>query len=241
VDESFGRFPDGSDDLRSFCVVTPGAPNNPDDSCFDPPGPTPRVFINEWLASNNGSALDEFGEDDDYIELYNDEDFPVDLGGRFLTDSLTDPAKWQFPAGVTIPAKGRLVIWADNQPAQGPLHASFALSANGEEIGLFDRADNQFAPIDTVAFGPQTADVAEGRTPDGSDCRGFFAPSPGLPNPAGPADIAAPFGVLNFFDIAAYIALFNANDPAADLAEPFGALNFFDVAAYIASYNAGCP
>jgi hypothetical protein len=55
------------------------------------------------------------------------------------------------------------------------------------------------------------------------------------------ADLAEPFGVLNFFDLAAYIALFNAGDPAADLAAPFGSLNFFDVAAYIASYNAGCP
>lgn len=57
-----------------------------------------------------------------------------------------------------------------------------------------------------------------------------------------PADLAAPFeGVLNFFDVAAYIGLYNANDPAADLAAPFGVLNFFDVAAYISLYNAGCP
>tara|TARA_R110000782_G_scaffold19101_4_gene52007 strand:- start:22018 stop:23574 length:1557 start_codon:yes stop_codon:yes gene_type:complete len=56
-----------------------------------------------------------------------------------------------------------------------------------------------------------------------------------------PADLAPPFGVLNFFDIAAYIALYNAMDPAADLAPPFGVWNFFDIAEYIAQYNAGCP
>jgi hypothetical protein len=56
-----------------------------------------------------------------------------------------------------------------------------------------------------------------------------------------PADLAAPFGVLNFFDLAAYIGLYNVGDPAADLAAPFGSLNFFDVAAYIGLYNAGCP
>lgn len=54
-------------------------------------------------------------------------------------------------------------------------------------------------------------------------------------------DLAAPFGVLNFFDLAAYLALFNAGDPAADLALPFGTLNFFDLSQYLASYNAGCP
>jgi len=55
------------------------------------------------------------------------------------------------------------------------------------------------------------------------------------------ADLAEPFGELNFFDVAAYIGLYNNQDPAADLAAPFGALNFFDVAAFIGAYNAGCP
>lgn len=56
-----------------------------------------------------------------------------------------------------------------------------------------------------------------------------------------PADLAEPYGVLNFFDLAAYLDLFNAGDPAADLAPPFGVLNFFDLAAYLDLYNAGCP
>jgi hypothetical protein len=55
------------------------------------------------------------------------------------------------------------------------------------------------------------------------------------------ADLAPPFGTLNFFDLAAYVQSYNQQDPAADLAAPFGVLNFFDVAAYIALYNAGCP
>ncbi len=58
--------------------------------------------------------------------------------------------------------------------------------------------------------------------------------------PPCPADINAD-GLLNFFDVAAYIALYNADDPRADLAAPFGTLNFFDLAAYINLYNAGCP
>ncbi len=55
------------------------------------------------------------------------------------------------------------------------------------------------------------------------------------------ADLAEPFGSINFFDIAAYISLFNAGDPGADLAAPFGSLNFFDVVEYISLFNAGCP
>jgi len=55
------------------------------------------------------------------------------------------------------------------------------------------------------------------------------------------ADLAAPFGILNFFDIVEYIALFNAGDPAADLAAPFGSINFFDIVEYINLFNQGCP
>ncbi|MCH8508189.1 MAG: beta-lactamase family protein [Phycisphaerales bacterium] len=54
-----------------------------------------------------------------------------------------------------------------------------------------------------------------------------------------PADLTGD-GQVNFFDLAAYLDLYNAGDPAADLAPPFGVLNFFDVAAYLGLYNQGC-
>ncbi len=55
------------------------------------------------------------------------------------------------------------------------------------------------------------------------------------------ADFADPIGVLNIFDVQAFVAAFNAMSPAADLAAPFGTLNIFDLQAYITLYNAGCP
>tara|TARA_R110000782_G_scaffold19140_9_gene52305 strand:- start:2760 stop:5918 length:3159 start_codon:yes stop_codon:yes gene_type:complete len=48
-------------------------------------------------------------------------------------------------------------------------------------------------------------------------------------------------GQLNFFDISAFIALYNVQDPDADVSAPFGVWNFFDIAAYIGQYNTGCP
>jgi subtilisin family serine protease len=59
--------------------------------------------------------------------------------------------------------------------------------------------------------------------------------------PTCPADLAEPFGTLNFFDVSAFLAAYNGQDPAADFAEPFGTFNFFDVSAFLGSYNAGCP
>jgi hypothetical protein len=56
-----------------------------------------------------------------------------------------------------------------------------------------------------------------------------------------PADLAPPLGVLNFFDVSAFLGAYNSQDPVADFAAPFGVFNFFDVSAFLASYNAGCP
>jgi subtilisin-like proprotein convertase family protein len=58
--------------------------------------------------------------------------------------------------------------------------------------------------------------------------------------PACPADLNND-QQLNFFDVTAYLGLFNAQDPAADLAAPFGTFNLFDLVEFLARYNAGCP
>lgn len=55
------------------------------------------------------------------------------------------------------------------------------------------------------------------------------------------ADLAAPWGQINFFDLSAFLAAYNAQQPSADLAPPSGVFNFFDVSAYLNSFNAGCP
>lgn len=47
-------------------------------------------------------------------------------------------------------------------------------------------------------------------------------------------------GNVDFFDVSAFIAAYNAMDPRADFTGD-GVFDFFDVSAYIAQYNAGCP
>jgi enediyne biosynthesis protein E4 len=55
------------------------------------------------------------------------------------------------------------------------------------------------------------------------------------------ADFAPPIGVLDFFDVAAFLDAFSAQDHAADLAPPQGVFDFFDIAAYLDAFSAGCP
>lgn len=54
-----------------------------------------------------------------------------------------------------------------------------------------------------------------------------------------PADLTGN-GVLDFFDISAFLNAFNAQDPAADFTGE-GIFDFFDVSAFLAAFGAGCP
>ncbi len=147
-----------------------------------------KLRINEFLASNDAANADEYGEYDDWFEIYNYGDTDVDLGGMYVSDSKSDYRKAQIPTGksnvTTVPAHGFIVIWCDGQPEQGPLHVSFKLSSGGEDITLTE--SNGIAVIDEITFGPQDTDVSEGRDPDGSDnWRKFTTPTPGKSNSGG--------------------------------------------------------
>lgn len=47
-------------------------------------------------------------------------------------------------------------------------------------------------------------------------------------------------GVLNFFDVSAFLQAFGNNDLVADFTDD-GVLNFFDVSAFLGAFGAGCP
>ncbi len=146
------------------------------------------LVINEFVASNNSSALDPQDQYDDWIEIYNYGSDPIDLAGMYLTDNLSVPDKWRIPDdnpnATVIPAGGFLLIWADNDTADEGLHANFRLSAGGEEIGLFDTDGSTL--IDSVIFLDQTTDISYGRYPDANDVWRFIAdPTPGDENAGG--------------------------------------------------------
>jgi len=151
-----------------------------------PEVPVTGILINEFLASNDAAVTDEFGEYDDYVELYNTNSEPVDIGGLYVTDKLSDPLMWQIPktdpTKTTIPAGGYLVLWADRQMEQGVLHVDFKLSAGGEQIGLVQVLDETPVFVDSLTFEEQKTDTAYGRLPDGSDTWAFMPITPGAEN-----------------------------------------------------------
>jgi hypothetical protein len=143
----------------------------------------PILVINEFMAANDSTLADEWGEYDDWVEIYNPTADPVSLQGWYLTDELSWGSKWAFPDTV-IPPYGHLLVWADGSPQQGPLHANFQLSRFGEELGLF-RFDPNLGlyPEDAFGFGEQQRDVSYARRTDGEVVWVFDpTPSPGEAN-----------------------------------------------------------
>ena len=182
-ERSVGYLPDGDpNSLRLLGQATPRLPN----SLALQRHP---LWINEWMSDNATVLRDPADRDfEDWFELYNAGDFPIDLTGFLLSDSRTNTAPFDIPQGYVLPPKGRLLVWADGEPGQNrpdltDLHVDFKLSAGGESIVL--RAPDGTL-IDAVDFGPQDLDQSRGRSPDGgSSLVDQRMPTPGKVNTGG--------------------------------------------------------
>ena len=143
------------------------------------------LFINEFLASNSRILADEFGEFDDWVELYNNSDEAIDIGGMYVADDLADSTPYRIPDTestlTTILPEEFIVLWFDRESEQGILHVEAKLASAGEAIVLIGK-DGETV-LDSYEFGPQDRDISTGRDPDGSDnWTTFQNPTPGTSN-----------------------------------------------------------
>jgi len=151
----------------------------------DRQAPLPQLVITEIAAANENGLLDQEGTPEDWIELYNAGDAPVNLEGWSLTDDLGKPGAWVFPPAL-IGAKQHLVVFASakdqRDTSTGRLHANFKLKLSPEYLGLFNadaprRVVSQFAP----SYPEQRIDYSYGLTASGQ-WRYFRLPTPGVAN-----------------------------------------------------------
>src|SRR6185369_15602266 len=106
ADLSIGRDRDGAWTLTR---PTLGAANIPHSS-----GDPHALKINEWLAS--GRTL--FPQD--FVEIYNPNPSPTDLGGLFMSDEpLGWPARHRIPALTFVAAGGHYAFLADGDAGGG--------------------------------------------------------------------------------------------------------------------------
>lgn len=128
-----------------------------------------QLVINEFMADNDNTMPDQDGEFEDWVEIYNNTNGPLNLNGLFMTDDFSNPAKWPFPDTILAP-DDYLIVWADNDTFQSGLHAFFKLSASGERLWV---GYNNGFTVDSLTFGSQGTDIAYGRFPNGT---GDFGP-----------------------------------------------------------------
>lgn len=173
--QSYGCYPDGSDQLHVFEVVTQGAANS-----NEVPVVT-SVVLNEVFS--RGTA-----EEPDWIELYNDGETAVDLTGWKIYDSGGQSGakpKMEIPAGTTIAAKAFLVVTVDDGTETG-----FGLSSGGEKVWL----DNTTMATDSIEFPALEETQSYGRYPDGSsNLQVLGTVTKGAPNDNTTPQIAALF------------------------------------------------
>ena len=133
------------------------------------------------MASNASTIQDEVGAYPDWIELYNGTGEAVDLEGWSLTDDVTDPTRWTFGPDQTLEHGVYLLVWADSDIDEGPLHTNFNLDREGGDVALFDAGGTLVDAMEDYTF--QGTDRSLARIPDGvGDFTVTEAPTPGAPN-----------------------------------------------------------
>lgn len=136
----------------------------------------PKLFINEVCASN-GTTEDEFGSTPDWIEIYNSEAYDVDLAGM-VVKNVTAGSSSTIPYGSSstiIPAKSHVVLWADKDKAEGPLHLKFKLNADlGQKLQLIMPLTTGDTLIDEMTYKVHARNFSYGRATDGDSTMTVF-------------------------------------------------------------------
>jgi hypothetical protein len=130
------------------------------------------LVINEIMAGNVSAVADQNGEYDDWVELYNGNNFSLNLNGYYLSDNENELSKWTFP-NVTIAANGYLIVWCDTAGnSQTGLHTTYRLSADQEEVYLTDPTNTV---IDAVHYVNMITDNGFARVPNGTGAMQYQA------------------------------------------------------------------
>ena len=140
--------------------------------------PVDDLILNEIMAGNDSTIMDDNEEFEDWIEITNRGTDPINLSEYRLTDDMAFPDKFMFPDTLIQPGE-YMIIWADKDTDQGSLHAEFKLDKDGEEVYLMQGS----VIVDWITFPDIQDDVSWGRWPDLQEDWAFQAyPTPGAPN-----------------------------------------------------------
>ena len=215
--------------------------------------PIDGIFSVEMAPNNDWYARGDFTDDTDWV--VRNGALVAHTGGAV---DATDFENWSAViSGVTGNINGDFLVTGETDNANTDINAVLVLNGelmiaregdgvdlNGNGIADDGVEINSFSPEDIVLATDGTiyAFVTLRQTggPGANLGDAFVRILPG-PQPCNDADLAEPFGTLDFSDVVAFLTAFSAMEPAADLAEPTGTFDFSDVVAFLGAFGSGCP
>jgi len=194
----FERWSDGTSDNPRSIMLSEDAEyvavfkENPNNN-FD-------LVINEVLAKNTLGIMDKYGEFEDWFELYNKSNYPLNTAGFYLTNDLQLPFKWQLPESNSFAFSPHeyKVFFFDNETYQGELHTNFKLSTKGKTIAIVKMVNEIPVIINSLTYPPLSDNISYGKV-EGTlyDYCKYTRPTPRLPNDSEPR-------VINHKEITVY-------------------------------------
>ncbi len=175
TDISYGRSCDGCADWVYFNVPTPDAPNSATDL------PVSTLFINEYQAANTTTVFDEQFNYSPWIEVFNPNDFQVNLSGYQVElnggmHSFNNEQPWK----TTIEAGEFQIFWMDGMTNMGSNHMGLVPNASG----TMQLLGNDGTVVDEIEYDHALiSDISSGRSTDGSPLwTTFNIPTPRVTN-----------------------------------------------------------
>src|SRR5262249_37663987 len=139
------------------------------------------LFINEAMSINSATIQDDSNEFDDWLEIYNATGSTISLTGKYLSDRSEHWNKFPLP-DIFLPAHAFILIWLDNDPEQGPMHANFKINS-AETIYLVNVENGESRLVDQMTGLPTEPDISLELATDGGPISQFTSdPTPGYSN-----------------------------------------------------------
>ena len=134
-----------------------------------------QIVINEFSASNFDSHLDNYGEYEDWVELYNTSNTDVDINGWYLTDKSNNLTKWQFPSSFIVSANSVAIIYCSglDEIVGGVAHSNFKITQT-KFNEVFVLSDASGSVVDSISVVPTQNSHSRGRETNGSSTWSVF-------------------------------------------------------------------
>ncbi len=122
--------------------------------------------LNDLMIQNQGTIIDNNGDYDPWIEIYNLGPGLVNTSNLYLSDNLLVPNKWKLPVQ-NLDDGEFLLLWLDGEVTEGENHVPFSFNLEGGDMYLYMNNITNFVLVDSTSYPALDVDVSYGRLPNG--------------------------------------------------------------------------